>query len=345
MSESPKGSAASVGIAALVLVAAAGGALWWQQQGPATQAKAPPPVPAQATAAAATVADATAAPSAPAKPVPATPAPPAEDTAPAAPKDPVREIPRKKLPLVKLDLDGDGKAETLRLTQKQPDKDWAGKDKRKGPRFTLEVLGADNTSLGKRERYGWGQGWAQVGVRVGGGGHVAMVFWSVPEAQETRASYAWLSEGKVSFGDFRRVPLELIDLRFAGDEAVSVLSQELYQDFMKRGTMQLVSWTGAGFEPVLEQPVFEVCVAAVDEPKVQLAVVEKDQRTLKLLELPPSADMPVMELASLAVKPVAEGPRFNVPTGFALSCDRAKKQVQYKSQRYHVVDNALKPLP
>ena len=262
----------------------------------------------------------------------------------------VRQIPRKKLPLVELDLDGDGKPEQLTLTQNQPTKDWQGKDQKKGPNFVLEVraqavAGKPGKLLGRLARYGWGQGWAQIGVRIGGGSHVAIAYWAVPEAHEPRASYAWIADGKVHWGEFKRLPLTLIDLRFSQQEVVHTLSQELYHAYLKSGTTDLLQWQGGGFTSLLQEPLFELCVVAVQEPHVYLGVVPTDKHSLRLLVASESPDMPMNELWQQTVTPPSEGGPYTVPSGFALSCDQDAQQLQYKRQRFQFRDRTLKPLP
>ncbi len=282
-------------------------------------------------------------------PLPATATPSAAEAPPPALKA-VRQIPRKKLPMVELDLDGDGTPEQMTLTQTQPAKDWQGKDQKKGPNFVLEirakaVAGQPGKPLGRLARYGWGQGWAQIGVRTGGGSHVGIAYWSVPEAHEPRASYVWIADGKVHWGEFKRLPLTLIDLRFSQHEAVHTLSQELYHTYLKRGTSDLLQWQGGGFTSVLQAPVFELCVVAVQEPHVYLAAVPTDKRSLRLLVAAESSNMPVNELWQQAVTPPSEGGPYTVPSGFALSCDRDAGQLQYKRLRFQFRDRTLQPLP
>ena len=282
-----------------------------------------------------------------------TPAPGGSAEAPKAPPAPlkaVRQIPRKKLPEVSLDLDGDGKKELLLLKQTQPAKDWKGKDKTKGPRFVLEVRkttadGKPGALLGKKERYGWGQGWGQIGVRTGGGAHVALAYWSVPEEHAPKATYGYMEDGEVKWNEFKRLPLDLLDLHFAKMETVLTLSQELYHDFLKRGTTDLLMWEGGRFLSSLERPMFEICVAAVREPQVIFAGVKQDKKTLLLFHFSPGEFRRIHELWSTAVKPPTEGPAYSVPSGFALSCDRATGIVQYKQRRFKIDGEQLIALP
>jgi len=261
----------------------------------------------------------------------------------------VRQIPRKKYPLVPLDLNGDGKLEQLLLKQRQPSTNWQGKDKEKGPNFVLEIrtTGADGKPaklLGSKPIYGWGQGWSQIGVRTGADTHIGIAYWSVPEEHAPRATYVWMSDGKVHWGRFKRLPLELIDLRFSQQEAVLTLSQELYHDYLKRGTTDLLQWQGGRFESILEKPVFELCVAAVREPHVYFAAVPQAKKSVLLLRASEDMSLPMNSVWQTTVSPPSEGPRYTVPTGFALSCDREKGRVQYKSSRFTFADGALKPI-
>lgn len=265
---------------------------------------------------------------------------------PPAPLKAVRDIPRKKLPLVSLDLDGDGVKEEMVVKQRQPVEGWKGKDRKKGPRYTLEIRAASvdgqpGKVLGSVERYGWSQGWAQIGVRIGGGAQIGMFYWSVPEAHEPRASYVFLREGKVTWGEFKRLPLQLIDLHFGQMESVLTLSQELFHDFMKRGTTGLIHWEGDSFQPKLDELAFEICVVKVQEPGVFLAVVSKDQRELKVITSLGPPGMPLQSAGEFKVTPASEGPKFSVPTGFALSCNRERGTVQYKSQHFALKQGRL----
>ena len=269
-------------------------------------------------------------------------APPADIKGMAALK--IRQIPRKKLPRVELDLDGDGVAEILQVKQTQPAIDWRGKDKAKGPHFELTIRSKNTPSEApprwRNRRYGWAQGWAQIGVQVGGGKRLGLVFWALPEDNDTHVTYVSMpNAASAKFGDFARTPLSVVDTSGDGVEEVVVVSQELYQDFFKTGTMQLLRWSPGekmALSPVFERPVFEYCFTKDATGKPLVVAVRADQRQLRLLE-PLRWRRPAFRtLDSRPVVPAKRGPAYSIPTGFALSCAAGPSRVQYASERFGV---------
>ena len=146
-----------------------------------------------------------------------------------------------------------------------------------------------------------------------------------------------------------RVPLQLIDIASNGRDAVSVLSQELYHDYLKRGTMALMHLGREGFENVMPFVTFEICAIepATDEP-VWIVAVDRKGEALHLLAWDPE-EQQLVSRQEVAVTPPDDEAPYHVPRGFALACPltgSTERIVQYKRRRFLVLaQGRLKSLP
>ncbi|HAN32634.1 MAG TPA: hypothetical protein DCQ06_13645 [Myxococcales bacterium] len=253
-----------------------------------------------------------------------------------------RQIPRKKLSRVELDLDGDGSVEVMVYRQRQPDPDWKGQDKSKGPHFVAEVRSKSAPASAKPRwsirRYGWAQGWAQIGVKTTAGQSIGLFFWAVPEDNDSHVSFLFLpKQGQGIFGDFGRTPLSAVDLNGDGGEELIAISQELYQDYFKTGTMELLQWQPSHqFVPSFKAAPFEFCLTSDAKGNPLVVQVTADQKRIELLEPLEASRVTWRSLNRHKVTPAKQGPNFSVPTGFALSCTASPGRVQFATKYFDV---------
>ncbi len=343
---------------ALALVALIAGC---GRSGPATEsAKAASPVTEQGATPLPPADPATAAAPAPTLaplPAPASPVVPPEAASPSAappaePPEPLDEgrmrvQPRKKASRLELDLDGDGKPETMRLQQTPARQDWVGEPE-KGPRFRLQVIAAGGGAvLLEHGRAGFATGWLRLPVRMGGGKHGVFFQFSRPDDSTPRTLLFRHDGTRVVMEELDKLPIAHWDLLGNGVEAIHSISDELWQDFLRTGTSTLTGWQPAGADERLPFAAFEVCVAnpevakpapdapaaaaGAPAPVLDLFAVERTGKRLHLLR--PEGSGRLRSLATVAVTPPDDGSRWSAPSGFALSC-LGGHAVQYKDVRY-----------
>ena len=265
----------------------------------------------------------------------------------------IRDQPRKKPPELKIDLNGDGRPERLRATQKPASAQWPGGDAKGGPWchvdiHTSEADGSWRPVKDWQDR-GYCLGFFRLPMRLPRNRHVVFFGRGVVDQQEVHTDVIRWETGlpeRVSWGN---VPHQMIDLGANGIDAVSVLSQELYQDFIERGTMALMVLGREGFENILPFATFEVCayeasvggllhVIAADRKGEALHLLAWDQEEQRL-----------SRQHHVSVTPPGEGPPYQVARGFALACPSAGAGdlgIQYKGQRYQVTaEQRLQVLP
>lgn len=281
-------------------------------------------------------------------PAPATPTRAAQPVVPP-PEEPrgsdrIRPLPRKKAVSFDLDLDGDGTREHIAVEQKQPADNWAGQGTPGGPEGKVQVRrGAQGEVALQWNAQGYALGVFGLPVRVGGGREVALYAQAGIDTNEQEIRWIGADPGgAVKQGPLQRVPLELWDLLGDGRDAVSVMSQELYHDFIKRGTMDLLTWREGRFESLLPRPVFELC-ALETGPEQPLWVVAVTRKADALLLLTWTAgEARLKELQRIAVTPPDKGPPWHVSHGFALACSfpgDPQNTVQYRDRHFKLGPN------
>jgi hypothetical protein len=148
---------------------------------------------------------------------------------------------------------------------------------------------------------------------------------------------------------WRSVPLQLIDLASNGLDAVSTLSQELYHDFIKRGTMELMVFGREGFENILPFATFEVCaLGGPGDGPVRVIAVDRKGEGLHLLAWD-HEEQQLVRRHRVDVTPPDDGTPYHVTSGFALECpaaNSAERTFQYKDRRYEVLaQGGIQSLP
>lgn len=272
-----------------------------------------------------------------AQPMAAAPTPDADPMA----SQRIRQFPRKKRMEWQVDLDADGKPETLVASQKQAADAWLGGTSPGGPVGSLTVRhGASAEVIFERHRSGYAMGMFALAARIGGGRHVVLAMeGAVDGPSELPGWLASDADGTVAWHEMKRVPLALWDLDGAGLDVVLTMSTELYQDYLPRGTMDVMAWRDGGFVSVMPFVAFEVCALEPDGggPLVLVAVSRK-KPGLHVLAWHGERKKLVSK-QRIAVEHPHIGAPYNVPRGFALACSFARERphwVQYKNGRYRL---------
>ncbi len=285
---------------------------------------------------------------------PAAKAAPAQATPPAAPagdgplkiSSRIVQMPRKKPMAFQVDLDGDGRKEQLAATQRHPGPEHPGLKRAEATVFVGPTEG-EATAPGRRIS-AWGgymHGFWRLAMGVGGGAYVA--FYQRSLVDESTPVAAWLAmvDGKPATGLLDKTPLEVIDVEgrrthTPGVELVTMLSNELYQDFFPKGTMDVARWNGRGFESTLPEPAFELCALdpGLGRPIAFAAVTREAPHRLQLLGWNGGTKRYVAR-QSIAVSPPDDGADFHVEKGFALACFASHRgstdqHVQYKNRHF-----------
>lgn len=244
----------------------------------------------------------------------------------------LRIQPRKKTPHLELDLDGDGKAESMR----------AGQD---GNRFHAEIRHGD-TVLARREAEGSLTGWMRLPVRRGRGRHALFLQFTGTDDSAPRTWLAQGDAGRFSIEPFDWLPVAHWDLRGDGIEMVHGITTELYQDFLARGRSDLLDLSGAQPASVLPGPTFEVCVVdpddATGDAPLRLVVARRDVAEIALMAVDTAGKLAVV--AKHNVDRPDDGSRWSIPAGFALAC-LGEGKVQFKARHYRIHGDALLPAP
>ncbi len=254
----------------------------------------------------------------------------------------IRPFPRKKKTEWEVDLDGDGLAEKLVVTQHAAADSWTGGDSPGGPSGTLEVhRGAGGQVALERRKKGYALGMFGLPARIGQGRHV--VFALEAEADGPSELPGWVTvgaDGKIGYHSMKRVPLELLDLSGSGRDAVTTLSTELYLEFLVTGTMDIMRWHGGKFQSLLPFKAFEVCALEPDGglPLLVVAVTRK-KHTLHLLKYD-GTDERLVSVWRVKVSPPEDRSKpYNVPRGFALACsfpNARPHRVQYRNRVFNL---------
>lgn len=256
----------------------------------------------------------------------------------------IRPFPRKKTLDWQVDIDGDGRPEKLRAAQRPADDRWRGGETPGGPVASMEVRdGRTGAVVLERRRLGYALGYFGLAVRLEGGRHV--VFSQEGAVDGPSELPGWLAaaaDGTVRWHEMPLVPLTLLDVAGDGRDAVVVLSKELYQDFLPRGTMDLLAWRGGRFVSVLPFVTFELCPLEPDgDVPLRIVAVTRKKSTLHLLDWD-VRQKKFVSTQQVKVSPPDDGVPYNVSRGFALACSFPRERphrVEYKNRRFVIASD------
>lgn len=254
----------------------------------------------------------------------------------------VRQQPRKKTGKLKVDLDGDGKVETLTVDQTPAADDWRGETD-KGPSFVARILAPDGSVAHEARFAGIATGWMRLPLLLGDGRNAVFLVWSKPDVSTPRAHVARWLDGKATLEPTAHLPLFHWDWQGNGVEAVVGISEELWQDFLRTGTTSVMDLSSATPRNLLPFVAFEVCLADPEQAKGQggLEVFAIERTGTKLHALRPGADGVYHTIGSIGVSKPDDGSRWSVPSGFALAC-LGGYRVQYKGGVYRFADGRFR---
>ncbi|GEM_PF-5345970 len=267
--------------------------------------------------------------------------------------DPVRistritVLPRKKPMQWELDLDGDGTPEVLAGYQKHAADSWTG-GKKGAPQASLQIRTATGKVLRDERWVGYMHGFWRRGWKVGGGRHVLLYQRSRPDERDAESHWLAMADGKVITGDLRHIPLRCIDVTGDGVEVLTLLSPQLYQEYMKEGTMDVVRWDGRKPVSVLPDKMFEVCALdpGMRRPLAFAAVTRAAPHRLHILgwNAKPKS---YVSYQALPVSPPDDGAHWQIEEGFALDCrpgfdGSVDQHVQYKTRHFAFTDARLR---
>lgn len=254
----------------------------------------------------------------------------------------VRQQPRKKAGKVQIDLDGDGKDETLTVDQTPAADDWHGEPE-KAASFIARIVRNDGTVALESKFAGIAAGWMRLPLQLGAGRNAVFLVWSKPDVSTPLSMVARWVDGKAVLEATPHLPLFHWDWQGMGVEAVVGISEELWQDFLRTGTTSVTDLSAATPRSLLPFVAFEVCLAEPEQAKGQggldLFAVERAGRKLHALRV--GDDGRYRSVASIAVTAPDDGSRWSVPSGFALAC-LGGNRVQYKSDTYAFANGRIK---
>lgn len=254
----------------------------------------------------------------------------------------MRQQPRKKAGKVHVDLDGDGKDETLTIDQTPAADDWRGEPE-KAPVFVAKILRADGSVALESKIPGIATGWMRLPLRLASGRHAIFLVWSKPDVSTPLALVARWVDGKAVLEPTAHLPLFHWDWQGKGVEAVVGISEELWQDFLRTGTTSVTDLSAAEPRNLLPFVAFEVCLADSEQAKgaagLDLFAVARDGHKLHALRV--DADGQYQSVGSVAVSAPDDGSRWSVPSGFALAC-LGGHRVQYKSDTFRFANGRFK---